>query len=244
MVRQSENRALPAGADPAEVFADPFDYRDLRKKPRAAEAAAPGGDAPAPRPDPPPDPELWTALDEGRLLSEILGDFYGRVYQDPRLAPFFRNITLQRAIEKQFAFLREILTGEKLFFGERPANAHHWMVISDELFDYREELFMACVARAGIEAHWIERWRSLHEHYRRDLVKSAPRPKRMGSTELPLDGFGEEKMTVGTLCDVCGRAIEIGERVRYHLRLGETFCSDCSGPSLSSGGREGAAVPV
>ena len=45
---------------------------------------------------------------------------------------------------------------------------------------------------------------------------------------MPLDGFGEEELLAGTMCDGCERAVEPGERVRYHLRLGLTYCPDCA----------------
>lgn len=177
---------------------------------------------------PPPDPELWTALREGELLTEVLTDFYTRVYQDARLASFFEGVTRQRLIEKQFLFTRQILTGEKIYFGDRPRNTHHWMVISDDLFDYRDEIMLTCLRKHGLPEPMIQRFREMEAFYRPDIVKSAPFARVMGEVELPFEGFGEITMDVGTLCDTCEREVAVGEKVIYHVRLGKIYCSDCS----------------
>jgi Ferredoxin len=194
-----------------------------------APAAAPA--CPAARRSPPvtlPDAEMWQALQQGVLLNTLLEDFYTRVYADARLAPFFHGVTKQRAIEKQFLFLRQLFTGEKVYFGDRPRNAHHWMVISDELFDYREHLMESCLRAHGLPEYLITRWLAMEEGFRADLVKAEPRKRVMGGMELPVDGFGETVMEVGTLCDSCGGEIDAGTPVRYHLRLGTTYCPGCA----------------
>lgn len=222
MVRAAEATALELGAAAADTFADPFDLRDLRRAPRPPRRSGPPDDAPA------PDPELWRALGEGATLTAALRDFYARAYADDRLAPFFHGVTQQRAVEKQYLFMRQLITGEKAYFGDRPRNAHHWMVISDDLFDHREALLAQCLRRSGLSEPLIARWRALDERFRRDIVKAAPRKRVVDGVELPLDGYGEAVLEVGTLCDGCGLGIAAGERVRYHLRLGATYCPACA----------------
>jgi len=117
---------------------------------------------------------MWAALDDGRLLRPILEDFYSRVYADPLLLPFFHGITKQRSVEKVHSFLQQVFTGNKTYFGDRPRNAHHWMVISNELFDYREGLMADCLGRHGLPEHLIARWRKMEGHYR--PTSSSPRP--------------------------------------------------------------------
>ncbi|MBD3657562.1 2Fe-2S iron-sulfur cluster-binding protein [Marinobacter sp.] len=174
-----------------------------------------------------PDPEMWQALGEGSVLSAVLTDFYTRVYNDQRLAPFFHGVTRQRAIEKQFLFMRQKFTGEKVYFGDRPRNAHHWMVISNELFDYRESIMVDCLRRHGLPEHLVERWRDLENSFRSDIVKDEPWKRRIGDIELPVAGFDEITLDVGALCDSCGQEIDAGVTARYHLRLGTLYCPDC-----------------
>lgn len=175
-----------------------------------------------------PDPEMWAALEQGVGLRRVLEDFYAQVYADERLAPFFRFTTRERAIDKQFAFLREIFTGEECYFGDRPYNAHHWMVISDELFDYREELMEQALRRCGLPEPLRRRFRAVDEVFRRQIVKSAPKPRKLRGADLPLEGLGEVVIAMGTLCDGCQGEIAAGSLARYHLRTGQTYCDPCA----------------
>jgi hypothetical protein len=124
--------------------------------------------------------------------------------------------------------MRDTFTGQHMYFGMRPRTGHHWMVISDEIFDHRERLMERCLRDHGLAEHLVQRWRRLEERFRGDIVKASPWKLVVNGTEMPLDGFGEEELLAGTMCDSCARAVEPGERVRYHLRLGLTYCPDCA----------------
>lgn len=179
------------------------------------------------------DPELWAALDQGRKLHAILARFYDRVFEDQLLAPFFHRITKTRAIEKQYEFLADLFTGTRGYFGNPPFNAHHWMVVSDELFDYRERLFFQVVREFGLRERLIARWAGLHETFRREIVKTAPRGLFVDGTEICLEGFTTESVTVDSLCDGCGEEIRSGHIARLHRRTGELFCERCEGSPVA-----------
>lgn len=239
MVRAADEFALRAGVRPDRILTDPFAYKELRKTIHSASGSATdrGGSITVhergKRPE--PDPEMWAALQEGDLLTTILRDFYNRVFEDTRLAPYFHGVTKQRLVEKVYSFMRQLFTGEKVFFGDRPRNAHHWMVISDDLFDHREALMVSVLRQHGLPDHLIQRWRDIEEGFRPDVVKTEPWVKVMAGVEMPLDGFGEMTVTVGTLCDGCSGEIQPGELVRYHLRIGTTYCQRCATPALRTG---------
>ncbi|VAW58787.1 hypothetical protein MNBD_GAMMA08-1504 [hydrothermal vent metagenome] len=217
------------------IFLDSFDYKNLRdeKQKNIFEVGRRKNDPatiiqkPATKQALSRDDEMWHALGEGKKLKLILDDFYSQVYKDDKLSGFFQNSTQQRSSEKQYLFMRQIFTGEKVYFGDRPKNAHHWMVISDELFDYREKLLSQCLKKHGLAEHLIERWVNIDNTFRKDIVKQTPFPKIVNGIEMPLDGYEEIKIDEGTLCDACHNAIEKGETVRYHLRLGLTYCPHC-----------------
>lgn len=216
MIHEARYLAVLAGIPRERIVADPFDSvhpqppRDVETLRRIA-----------------PDPELWAALDDGRGLRAILEDFYGRVYEDARLVPFFHNVTRDRAIDKQYAFLRDLFSGSQGYLGLRPFNAHHWMVITDELFDYRERLFEDCVRRHGLPEPLVRRWNALHELFRRDIVKSRARGLWMNGSELDQEGFSMESLEVGTLCDGCESEMAPGEHGRMHRRTGKLYCLRC-----------------
>jgi truncated hemoglobin YjbI len=174
------------------------------------------------------DHELWAALEDGELLARALTDFYDLVYRDPRLSPFFVNTTKRRAIEKQFSFLRQQITGEKIYFGDRPRNAHHWMVISDELFDHREALLEGCLRARGLPEPFVARMRAIDERFRKQIVKAAPRPKRVRGETYPLEGWDALVLSIGTLCDRCAAEVDRGATIHFHVRTGESLCGDCN----------------
>lgn len=216
MVHATRFRVVQQGAARAFIHADPFETQHPHMPDDAATVAAIA-----------PEPELWTALRHGDGLTEILSDFYNRVFADPRLFPFFHNVTKQRVIEKQYEFLHQLFTGNDIYFGLRPFNAHHWMVISDELFDYREELMEDCMRRYGLAEPLIWRWNAIHERFRRDIVKASPRGIVEQGVERYLERFETMLLTVGSLCDGCGQVIAEGTTIRYHVRTGQIYCPAC-----------------
>ena len=236
MVESVSATLLELGVAAEDIHADPFDFRDLRyldmdsastssrrKSDKAAGCCAAIEEADYPEPD----AEMWQALEYGKKLNQILNDFYDRVYQDERLLPFFANTTKKRSIEKQFTFLRRLFSGEKVYFGDRPRNAHHWMVISDELFDYRESIMRSCLIQHGLSASLIERWFETENLFRKDIVKEKPWNRIMDGVEIPVDGYEETILDIGSLCDSCHQEIAGGTMVRYHVRLGLVYCPAC-----------------
>lgn len=176
-----------------------------------------------------PNPRLWEALERGPKLRRILEDFYARVYEDPLLVPFFEHTSIEWAIEHQFAFLSQIFSGEKRYFGDRPRNAHSWMVISDALFDHREALLAACLRRHGLDDEHVRAIRAVNETYRSHIVKDAPFPRKRGGVPLPVEGYEAIELLVGSVCDGCDGELPERGRAVYHVRTGQTYCERCHG---------------
>lgn len=101
------------------------------------------------------------------------------------------------------------------------------MVVSDDLFDYREALMLDSLKRHGLADHLIERWRNFENSFRSDIVKDEPWPRKLGDIEIPVSGYGEITLDVGSVCDSCNEEVEEGTTVRYHLRLGTLYCPRC-----------------
>ncbi|RFF30453.1 2Fe-2S iron-sulfur cluster-binding protein [Wenzhouxiangella sediminis] len=219
-----------------DVLADPF-HPHGELPPVAGDRGGQGRRAP------PPDPELWARLGNGRILREVLRDFYDLAFEDERLGPYFAGVTRQRLREKQYSFLRSLMLGRRDYMGQRPRNAHHWMVISDDLFDYRIRLLEGCMRDHGLTDEWIGRWHVYEAFFRADIVKAEPLPRQVGGREVVQQGTEEARLEDGGVCDGCGRIIECGERVRFHLRLGAVYCLACSRRDPSGDtGRDGSAV--
>lgn len=179
--------------------------------------------------------DLWSELGEGAKVREALEDFYNRVYVDPRLAPFFRGVTKERLIGKQYAFLHDEMHGSRsAYFGDNMRNTHHWMVIPDDLFDHRQRLMVTVLQDHGLSEHQIARWMRFEERHRPDIVKDAPWERMFGDQVMPADGYERETLSCGAICDHCGREIHPGESVLYHVRLGSISCSHCQGSTTAS----------
>ncbi len=176
----------------------------------------------------PPDPDLWAALGDGATVRAVLEHFYASVYADPQLRPYFARVTMDRVIGKQYAFLKQSMTGEASYIGERPRNAHHWMVIPESVFEHRQRLMHQAQRAHGLDADLIRRWNRHEEQYRPDIVKYAPWPRRMGGERVNTEAFGHIVLGEATVCDHCSQEIPAGTEVRYHLRLGQVGCHRCS----------------
>ncbi len=215
--------AVGAGVDRRRIRADPFEPSEIDWAEHRDPTVA-------------PDPVLWAALDGGSKLTEILQTFYDAAYEDSRLAPYFHKVTKRRAIEQQYAFLTDLFSGSQSYFGLKPLNAHHWMVIDDDLFDYREELMESVMRRHGLSEDVIRRWAAMHERFRAEIVKTRPRGMVVDGRELPLPPPQTIVTDVPTICDGCEAEIEAGSTAMYSEQTGELFCAKCTTVASASRG--------
>ncbi len=216
-LRLSGGSGLPEGLGPGAEFGHMFDVRGPFD-------GVPAQDLPSTHTD----IALWHELEEGRVVREVLEAFYGKVYADEHLSPFFRGVTMERAIDKQYSFLRQAMTGEKIYLGDRPRNAHHWMIITHDLFDHRQSLMVQTLREHGATESQIQRWTRFEEYFRPDIVKNTAWPRVDGGVEIYNEGFEREVLSEATLCDHCGEEVLGGVEVLYHRRMGTISCPDCA----------------
>lgn len=219
MVSEVRYHAVLKGANRHRVHTDPFEF-DHPPMPRDVEKIE----------QVKADPELWAVLDDGKRITEVLTEFYDQVYVDARLSPFFQGIPKAFVIQKQYEFLANLFTGGNTgYFGLNPYNAHHWMVISDDLFDHRENLFEGVLRKKDyLTEDMIRRWLAVHELFRAEMVKPVARGMIIKGVEQPLKTQEVEILDIDAVCDECGNEIKAGSRVRYIHRLGTLLCSHCA----------------
>jgi ferredoxin-NADP reductase/ferredoxin/truncated hemoglobin YjbI len=225
MVQIAQEKALALDANARWIYSDPFETQANIVKSKAQKQTQTHS---VERSPPPPDPEMWAAMQNGALLTRILTTFYTEVFEDDILKPYFVGVTKQRLIEKVYSFLYQIFTGEKVFFGERPRNGHHWMVITEEIFAHREALMESVLIQHKLAPHLIQRWLAYEAWYKEDIVKQKPINKVLFGEEIPYEGFKSLLMDVSTLCDSCEGEVNIGDTVRYHVRMGTVYCEKCT----------------
>lgn len=159
-----------------------------------------------------PDPAFYEAIGGDATLRRVLDAFYDRVFVDPVLAHHFEKHDKATLKGKQFGFLRMRFTGERgQYMGQRPRNAHHWMVISDAEFDRRQAIMEETLRAAGLEPAHIRKWLEVEEVFRRQIVKDRPWPLFYnGFPAYWVEGRKEEIATIPTVCDACHREIPAG----------------------------------
>ena len=135
-----------------------------------------------------PDPVFYAAMGGDEMLALVLNAFYDRVFVDPVLAHFFADTDRETLKGKQFTFLKQRFTGERVYMGQRPRNAHHRMVISDEEFDYRAEVLRETLCAHGLLPEHVEKWMRVEEIFRRQIVKTAPQPLFYRGTTITIVG--------------------------------------------------------
>lgn len=220
-----ENYFLPCLAviksDIAIAYPSDYEFPEQNTKPDYAQKEEFTNDKPA------PDLELYERVMQNDTMINILTSFYDEVYADEQLSPYFEGIHKQGVIGKQYNFMVMLFSGEEIYMGVRPRNAHHWMVISDELFDYREQMMERHMRLHGLEDTYIVRWMAMQEFFRSRMVKDKPWPKIQDGHHFPLEGFGDIVAEVGMVCDNCHSIVEVGDSVKYHLHTGQVFCAAC-----------------
>ena len=227
MITMLTEKAQSSGMSVDALMSDSFDYKTFELNKNSARMDDMEFVEELPRRNT-QDLAMWAGLGEGELLKDILEDFYTNVFQDDLLKPFFKGVTKNHVIGKQFAFLKQYYTGEDIYFGDRPRNAHHWMVISHELFDHREKLFRNSCVRCGLQEPFLSQLLMLNESYRKTIVKSRVWPRITDGVIEEIKGFDEIQLDVGGLCDGCHQEIEPLTVVRFHGQTGEMFCPQCS----------------
>ena len=155
--------------------------------------------------------------------------FYHKFYADSQLAPFFERVTMERIIGKQFAFLKENIVGEQVYFGEQPRNSHHWMVISDSLFQHRIDLMRQSLQEHSIPQTLIQQFEMYELQFKEEIVKSQAWLKQVGDLFVDTEKYEECRLDEATVCDYCGAEIAKHTLVRFHTRIGKLACQNCSG---------------
>lgn len=182
-----------------------------------------------------PDPAYYEAIGGDEAVLRIVRRFYDAVFVDPILAPHFKQTDKETIAGKQFGFMRRCLTGDRnAYMGQRPRNAHHWMVISDAEFDHRERLMRDALVAEGLSDKQVERWIAVEEVFRRQIVKSEPWPLYYRGLEtFWTKSPSRECISIDTLCDRCGG--ELPANTPLWIVHDTILCAGCAGIEMEVG---------
>lgn len=105
------------------------------------------------------------------MLKRISKDFYDRVYAHPWIGLYFKDVP-QNVIEaQQVDFMNDVLGGTPCYCGKLPIPAHKHMMITEELFDLRQELLNQAFKAVGASEDLVKAWLKIDNAFRGRLIK-------------------------------------------------------------------------
>lgn len=118
--------------------------------------------------------KIKTLFDEigGRFpINRIMKSFYDKVYDDPWLGPYFKDIKREIIESQQGDFIQRSLGGGPVYSGKLPIPAHSNMFITEELYNLRHKYLEEAIREEGFPTHVIEKWLRIDDSFRDGLIK-------------------------------------------------------------------------
>ena len=121
------------------------------------------------------------------MIEKVVELFYDKVYAHPWIGQYFAHIPRDHIESQQSDFMSRMLNGPKSYSGRLPKDAHVHMVISDELFDLRNQLLSEAMVEIGISEEMQAVWLGIDESFRKVIVKNEDQAERRYRNDSILD---------------------------------------------------------
>jgi hemoglobin len=105
------------------------------------------------------------------FLKDVVKTFYEKIYSHEWIGKYFAEIPQEQIEAQQVDFMVGALGGPKNYAGQLPTTAHNAMMITEQLFDLREELLLESLEEHKASRELIERWLKIDEAFRHKIVK-------------------------------------------------------------------------
>ena len=89
-------------------------------------------------------------------ISRLVMDFYDRVLESERLAPYFENVDMRRQIEHQTTFIASIMGGPTSHTNEALRQVHAHLKIDQASFDELTGILRETMVDFGFEPEDVE----------------------------------------------------------------------------------------
>ncbi len=107
------------------------------------------------------------------VLEKVAHVFYEKIYAHPWIGQYFKEVP-QKVIEaQQVDFMMHALGGPSVYCGKLPIPAHKHLMITEELFDLRQNLLKESLIECAACADLTERWMKIDEAFRNKLIKKS-----------------------------------------------------------------------
>ena len=103
-----------------------------------------------------PDETLFERMGGAEGIAKLVQDMYGRVRQDPELAPFFEKVSMDRLVRMQYQFMASALDGPVDYTGAELTQIHRGRGITGHHFSRFCGHFADAAEQAGADKHDID----------------------------------------------------------------------------------------
>ncbi|MCB0419847.1 MAG: group 1 truncated hemoglobin [Bdellovibrionales bacterium] len=117
---------------------------------------------------------VYDSLTDKDIVRKVNEIFYDKIYDHPWMSLYFKEIDKEFITKQQTDFIIGALGGPKKYGGRMPSNAHTHMVITDELFDLRQQLLIEALNEAHAPEILTNFWLKIDEAFRGAIVQSDP----------------------------------------------------------------------
>ena len=104
-------------------------------------------------------------------IDRIMKRFYDKIYDDPWLGLYFKDIKREIIESQQGDFIQRSLGGGAVYSGKLPIPAHKNMFITEELYNLRHKYLEEAIIEEGFPEHVKERWLRIDDSFREGLIK-------------------------------------------------------------------------
>lgn len=119
------------------------------------------------------DKTLYDRLGGQATLERVHKTFYNLAFAHPWLSKYFTDKPQWVLEEQQTSFMTYLMGGPNLYVGRTPKMAHQHMVISEELFEVRQQLLSDAIKRENISDALRDEWIAADGALKKALVKKS-----------------------------------------------------------------------
>jgi hemoglobin len=121
-------------------------------------------------------------------LRKLMKIFYDKIYADPWIGEYFKDIPQEIIESQQVDFLEQSLGGVSRYCGKLPVRAHKHMFITEELYELRSKLLQESLDEIDASQELKDRLQKIDDSFRGSMIKeSASECEKRFATDKILD---------------------------------------------------------
>jgi truncated hemoglobin YjbI len=105
-------------------------------------------------------------------LERISKVFYDKIYDHPWLKLYFEKLPQEYIESQQCDFMEQVLGGNNQYAGKTPPKAHRHILVSEELFELRQELLKESFRELHVHPELGRKWLQLDQTFKPQIVKT------------------------------------------------------------------------